>query len=65
MGGWFHSMGWGVSTYIFPRDAHMTLEKREKMLGSGLSSLNENHMQESEKKREERRRGQCVTKASL
>lgn len=51
MGGWFHSMGWGVSTYIFPWDAHMTLEKREKMLGYGLSSLNENHMQESEKKK--------------
>ncbi len=34
----------------------MTLEKREKegekMLGYGLSSLNENHMQEREKKTE-------------
>ncbi len=33
----------------------MTLEKREKegenMLGYGLSSLNENHMQEREKKK--------------
>lgn len=48
-------MGWGVSTYIFPWDSHMTLEKREKegenMLGYGLSSLNENHMQEREKKK--------------
>ncbi len=35
------------------------------MLGYGLSSLNENHMQEREKKkqREERRRGQSGTKA--
>lgn len=54
-GGWIHSMGWGVSTYIFPWDGHMTPKKREKegekMLGYGLSSLNENHMQEREKKR--------------
>lgn len=53
----------------------MTLEKREKegekMLGYALSSLNENHMQESGAKKNRGRRGEeeegteSVTKASL
>lgn len=52
-------MGWGVSTYIFPWDGHMSLQNEgkegKKMLGYGLSSLNENHMQEKKQREEEKR----------
>lgn len=55
----------GINLHFPLGRPHDPEKEGEKMLGYGLSSLNENHMQEREKKEEERGRGQCVTKASL